>query len=931
MPTIVALDIETTGLDAKRDAIIEIGVVKFNERRIEDKWSTLINPKRSIPPFIHQLTGITNQMVMTAPMIEDILSELDNFVGDAPILGHNIQFDLSFLKRHRLFGFNEYLDTYEMASVLLPSASRYGLGSLVQALGIPMQVTHRALDDAHATYQLYNRLIELADELPIQLLAEIVKISDNLSWGGYWGFRYALEARAHQPVRPQRVASLQQDWFSDPKTSQTDILAPNQNLVALDPEEVASVLEHGGLFSHYFPSFEYRPQQVAMTHAVTRALSDGQHLMVEAGTGVGKSIAYLVPAAMWSVKNNSRVVISTNTINLQDQLIHKDIPDIKSVLGLDIRAAILKGRSNYLCPRRFENLRRHYPETAEEMRILAKILVWMQGSFSGDRSEINLNGPLEREVWQRLSAEDDTCTIETCLQRTGGICPFYQARQAAGRAHLVIVNHALLLADVASGSRVLPEYDYVIVDEAHHLEDATTNALSIRITPIEIERLIRELGGTNTGILGRALAYLKDTVSPADYAAYNQLIVKATDLAFQYSELMRHFFSSIRQFLVEQQEGNPLGNYAQQERILPATRRQPNWSSVEASWDDAEKPAKDLSDILSKIIQAFSEMVEVLSEESQDTYNHASGLYRKFLEIQNNLDAFVFNPQADQIYWTEIQPDGKTISLHIAPLHIGELMEKYLWHAKSSVILTSATLTAAGEFTYIKVRLRAVDANELALGSPFDYENAALIYIPQDIPEPADRNSYQRTLDQCLIHLSRATGGRALVLFTSYAQLRQTSEAITPALAKDDIFVFEQGGGSSSHTLLENFRTTEKAVLLGTRAFWEGVDVPGEALSVLVIAKLPFDVPTDPIIAARSDSFDDPFSEYNLPEAILRFRQGFGRLIRTQSDRGVVVILDHRILSKNYGKLFLRSLPECTVKVGPLSQLPSEASRWLNI
>jgi DNA polymerase-3 subunit epsilon/ATP-dependent DNA helicase DinG len=258
-------------------------------------------------------------------------------------------------------------------------------------------------------------------------------------------------------------------------------------------------------------------------------------------------------------------------------------------------------------------------------------------------------------------------------------------------------------------------------------------------------------------------------------------------------------------------------------------------------------------------------------------------------------------------------------------------MERYLWHEKSSVILTSATLTTAGEFDYLRGRLNGDEADEVALGSPFDYENAALIYIVNDIPEPGDRNGHQRGVERGLIDLCIATGGRTLVLFTSYDQLRRTSQAIGSILGKHDIQVYEQGEGASPHILLETFRSTERAVLLGTRAFWEGVDVPGEALSVLVIVKLPFDVPTDPIVAARAETFEDSFYQYSLPEAILRFRQGFGRLIRTQSDRGVFAILDRRILTKPYGRFFLDSLPACTLKAGTLVDLPRTAAKWLNL
>lgn len=376
--------------------------------------------------------------------------------------------------------------------------------------------------------------------------------------------------------------------------------------------------------------------------------------------------------------------------------------------------------------------------------------------------------------------------------------------------------------------------------------------------------------------------------------------------------------------------------YGQQERILPATRTIPAWTSVEIAWDEAEKPLSFIIDTLGKLIKGIGQLIADMdstqgAESIEDLVGVLSSIYRRFSEIYLNLNAMVFKPDNQYVYWVEANPNTHKIAINAAPLHIGSLMQKYLWHEKTSIILTSATLTAAGEFGYIRGRLMAEEAYEMTVGSPFDYENSALLYIANDIPEPSDRQGHQRAVEQAIIRLAQATGGRMLVLFTSYDQLKRTSQFVGPQLARNDIRVYEQGGGASAHAILESFREDERAVLMGTRSFWEGVDVPGQALSVVVIAKLPFDVPTDPIIAARSETFEDPFNEYSLPEAILRFRQGFGRLIRAQSDRGVVAILDRRILSKRYGKLFTSSLPTCTVQVGSLTELPRSAERWLNL
>ncbi len=931
MDSIVALDIETTGLDADKDAIIEIGAVKFKDHRIEDEFQTLIHPGRRIPPFITNLTGISDQMVLQAPAIQDVLPSLAEFVGRAPVLGQNVRFDLGFLRRQGVLRTNPMLDTYDMAGVLLPGAGRYNLSALTQILGVLTPATHRALDDARATMGVFLRLMDEAANLPLPLLAEIVRQGERLDWGGFYGFQLALRARSREIIHADslKLAKLG-PIFARPARGDFEPLEARETPLPMDIEEMASILEPGGLFAHQFPHFEHRSQQVEMLRAVGDAFNEGRHLMVEAGTGTGKSMAYLIPAAIWALQNGRRVVISTNTINLQDQLINKDIPDLRQALGVDVNALVLKGRANYICPRRLESLLKRGPETAEEMRVLGKVLVWLQSTQTGDRAEINLNGPVERAVWSRLSADDEGCSSDNCL-RTGGICPFYRVRQAAQSAHILVVNHALLLSDVATGSRVLPEYDYLIVDEAHHLEDATTNALSFQITHFDLERLMRALGGATSGTIGALLTAAQETFHPQVYGALAHSAERSTDYAIQFQEYAQAFFIFIDQFIKQQRDSGANSQYAYQERIIEATRSQPAWEAVESAWEEAETSLKQLLSHIEAIIGLLNDVADQLEDSVRELASNLISLYRRLSEINDNLEAMIFSPRAEMIYWVENTANGSRPSLHAAPLHIGHLMEQHLWRAKVTVVLTSATLTATNEFNYIKGRLNASMADELALGSPFDYETAALLYLVNDIPEPSDRSGHQRAIENGLIQLATAAGGRTLALFTSYEQLKRTSQAIAHRLAKEEIQIYEQGEGASAHALLEAFRGNPRAVLLGTRAFWEGVDIPGDALSVLAICKLPFDVPSDPIIAARSETFEDPFSQYSLPEAILRFRQGFGRLIRTQFDHGVVAIFDRRLLSKRYGKMFLDSLPVCTVKVGPLQDLPRITQQWLNL
>jgi ATP-dependent DNA helicase DinG len=936
---IVALDIETTGLNPEKDAVIEVGLIRYHGDREEERWSSFVNPGCRIPPVITQLTGITDSMVADAPGIKDILPGLREFVGEATLLGHNVAFDLAFFRKQRMWADQDSVDTYELASALLPRAPRYNLGALCAHLRIPATPTHRALDDAFAAFALYRALADLARTLPTAFLAEMVRYGQDVNWGGgslmeeSYGARLKEEgALAKTPgiqfpvfdSGPGRLVSGGGEAAAAPKK-----LVPCENPKPLDPEIMAGLLDTHGPFGQAFPGYERRSPQMEMTAAVANAFSQSTHLMVEAGTGTGKSLAYLIPAVHWALTNGERVVISTNTINLQDQLLQKDFPDLIRVLGLDARAAVLKGRSNYICPRKFEALRRRGPESADEMRVLAKTILWLTETASGDRSEINLNGPAERAVWAELSAEDELCSPDGCPLFGRKTCPFLRARAAAESAHILIVNHALLVADVASENRVLPDYRYLVVDEGHQLESAATDGLSFRCAWSDLERSLYELGNARSGWLGMLSTRVKKKDVAPESAAFVRARVEDLTAAIESAiRTGRAFFQSIDQFVAGQIDGPPK-EYTLQYRIIPAVRTQPGWESVEEAWENMHAAFSDAS----RIAAALAEKVRGGESEDEDNPNEISlligGWARRMALTVDSINQMIAKPNSQMINWVEIPRDRDVRTLFSAPLHVGPLVEKFLWHTKNSVVLTSATLTAAGEFDYLRERLNADEAETLVVGSPFDYESSALLYLATDMPEPGDTRAYQHALNRALVDLCKATRGRALVLFTSYSQLRQTAQVIQGPLAREGIIVYEQGEGASRHALLETFKTAEQAVLLGTRSFWEGVDVPGQALSVLALTKLPFDVPSDPIVASRGETFEDPFSQYSLPEAILRFRQGFGRLIRTKTDRGVAVVFDRRILTKAYGRSFVASLPECTREQGSLADLPARAVRWL--
>jgi DNA polymerase-3 subunit epsilon/ATP-dependent DNA helicase DinG len=706
-------------------------------------------------------------------------------------------------------------------------------------------------------------------------------------------------------------------------------LTPVDERTALDAVVLRQMLEPGGALEQAFPRFEYRPQQVEMMQAVTDAFNHSLHLIVEAGTGTGKSIAYLLPAIQWAEQNGERVVVSTNTINLQDQLYDKDIPDLRTLLPFEVRAAVLKGRSNYLCPRRLEALESKSDLSLEELRVLAKVMVWLPTTATGDRAELSMYDASEWAVWSRISSDSDMCTSARCWHRRQGACFYHRARRLAEQAHVIVVNHALLLSDVATENSVLPRYGYLIVDEAHHLEDATTNQLGYSVARWTLESLIVQIGVERRSFGGfTSQAWLQSQGRVADEALAELADAIAALHASNERALqsVRDLFQDLSQFVAEYQDAP--GRYDYRIRLTRDLRIQPAWERVELCWDGVAEDLAAVRSELASLVDLMQSFEGLGIAGHEDLIQEGLGLSSQLEALVSQVASVILEPEANTVTWVQSRAGSNEVFLCAVPLYVGHLVEQHLLWEKEAVILTSATLQTNGDFHYIKERLGAVDAEELAVGSPFDYESQVLLYLPTDIPEPNEPH-HQGYLNHALIELASATEGRMLVLFTSYRQLRATYDAIQHPLAQRQITVYAQGQGASRSQLLERFRTVPRAVLLGTRSFWEGVDVPGEALSCLVVAKLPFAVPTDPVFAARSAEMDDPFGQYAVPDAILRFRQGFGRLIRTRTDRGVVVVADVRVQTKAYGPMFIDSLPTCTTVSGPLADLPEQAARWL--
>ena len=940
--TLVSLDLEMTGPRPENQEIIEIAAVKFRGSQILDTWSTLVNPHCQIPLSIQVLTGISQKDVDRAPSLSEVAPYLRAFVGDDPLVAHTVSSDVGCLERKGIRLKNLQLDTYELATVLLPQVSSYSLASLSRHFGIDQdRQHHRAADDALLTKELFVHLLEVASELDLGILQEINRLTANVDWPLKLVFQEverdkSMQAFSGVSIRQQLAAK---EGLHEATLELTLLgrrgakpLVPSRIRRPLDVEALTEVLGPKGPLAQRFPGYEYRPQQVQMMREVAEALNRGGQLVVEAGTGTGKSIAYLLPAAQHAYQNGERVVISTNTINLQDQLLAKDIPDLLDALSLGVKAAVLKGRSNYLCMLRWSAMRHRSDLTFDEMTTLVKLLAWLPNTTTGDVAEINLS-ERQRPVWHKLCASLDACPGARCQHLGHGSCFLFRARSEAESAHLVIVNHALLLSDVAANSQVLPEYRHLVIDEAHHLEDEATNQLGFSVRQQEVLGHLDSLSQViaadrRAGLLSEIRAHFRgSSVPPAAVQEIDGIVRGLHERVDAGRQAAMEFYAALSQFAREHAKGRQ--GYDSRLRLTAATRAQPAWSTLEETWEKLSLRLADISEGLSRLQMALADLEGHNVLDYDSLVAEVGALLSFEQELRSQVGALISSPQVGRIYWLSIEAQTGSICLNAAPLAVDDLLRQFVYDSKDTVVLTSATLSAAGSCQYVKSRLGLPEARELIVSSPFDYKRSTLILVPTDIPEP-ERPNYQQGIQQSLIGLCTATEGRALVLFTSHSQLRQTFHAIRGPLEERGILVLGHGiEGGGRRQLLSTLRSNARTVLLGAASFWEGVDVVGDALSLLVIVRLPFNVPTDPVFAARSETFDDPFNQFSVPQTILRFKQGFGRLIRSQSDRGVLAVLDRRVQTKPYGAAFIRSLPPCTLKQPSSRDLPDLAREWL--
>ncbi|MDA1009854.1 MAG: exonuclease domain-containing protein [Chloroflexi bacterium] len=932
----VAVDLETTGLNVESDVIIEVGATRFDRSGRVEAYQTFVDPGRPIPIEVQQLTGISNEDLVGAPRFSEVRDAVVDFIGDRAVVGQNIAFDLGFLRAEQIVPGGASFDTWELASVLMPTADRLNLATIAELLDITMPVAHRALADAEATRDIFLALLDRMEALPRALLVELHSFASRAGWGVTALIEDALVRAGGGTISAEEAASMAASLATAKPTPPPPPLVPREIVVPVRAEDVAGVFSLAASRRDLFPTFEPRGGQVEMGRAVAEHLQHGGHLTVEAGTGTGKSMAYLVPAMIHAVRNDDRVVVSTHTLNLQDQLSQRDAPQSAALIeaylreqgesgGVDV--SVLKGRGNYLCLERWAEVRRDpSPRTEAEVRLFSRVAAWLPQTETGDLAELYMTSQ-ERPAWSQIAAEDTDCLQRRCPYVREGSCFLLRARQQAAAAHVVIVNHSLLLANAAQDDQVLPPFRHLVLDEAHRLEEVATQHFTAMLRVKELRDLVDAVGEQDRqgqpGFAGRLhgtgggpeLVALSPDAGLAPLA--RSLDVAVTGTRGHVQELSE----ALRLFIDESLED---GGSRRDISLTPARRGQASWEEVETVAVHLDMGLQVMSDRLVQVRDTLAGM-EPETPRQAELRQEAGRIRESLTAVQDLLRRAVLRADRDDVAWVA-RSDGD-IRIGRAPLDVAPHLASELYGGRESVLATSATLSAGGSFDFTLRRLGMDEADTLLVESPYDYRAAVLALLAEELPDPG-MPSYETSLQQTIAEVVRASAGRTLVLFTSHQAVRSTSAALRELLADDEINVFAQGIDGSPQRLLRMLNERPRSVILGTAAFWEGVDVPGEALSQIVIARLPFPVPTDPIYEARSAEFDDPFGEYALPQAVLRFRQGFGRLIRGTTDRGTFVVLDSRIVRRSYGSAFLDGLPDCEVRTLRAAEIPLHVERW---
>ena len=968
LSTFVVVDLETTGLDPEKDQIIEIGAIKFVDGEETDQIDELIDPDVPIPEFITRLTGISDNDVHGKPAINEIFPRLINFMEGAAMIGQQVNFDASFLEyQHRkinndffnwentLLRFkyidNLRLDTLFLARILMPFLDGYKLSELAKHLGFDLENAHRAIEDARATGYVFLELIDRVLATDNTALSNIVNLLYPNSVRAKTFFLPVLKFKQQHNIKVDTVSLV--DEAQNVQQFYNVIGEGDYKLQDLDefevepiaPEQVDDYFNADGSLANYIKNYELREPQQEMARMVVEGFNNSEFVIAEAGTGTGKSMAYLIPAVEWAGQNrtaNQRIVVSTNTKNLQEQLFFKDIPLLYKASGNQFKAVLLKGRANYLCLDKWHTVMTDMNQrlSQDERTRILPLLLWADQTRTGDIAE-NAAFQLERNMnlWMKLIAEATYCPGKQCKYFKD--CFLMKARDHARRADVVIVNHSLLFSDLASENAVLGEYRNLIVDEAHNMEKTAAEYLGVRVSYWSFRNLYHRLyeeEPKRSGTL-QQLDFRLSKASPDE---------KTQGILFKQISYLKH--SSINLKEKVQIYYNELSRQLREKYANSASGVEDNrirYFKNFKYFNQLSLQIEELKQSLDGFGKNLEKIIEIIQDLEPDLFEFQDQILRELLttsEETNRLKSdfeFCLNADAEHfVYWLEVPRSDRNndVVLHAVPLNIAELLKNNLFKNLDTAVFTSATLAVNKNFDYFTKRtglslLENKTVQTKVLGSPFNFQNQLHLGVADFLPDPRD-TGYAAALQETIgkIHEQHRVG--ILVLFTNYSLLNLMYERMKPYFDGERILLLAQGKSGSRTNIINQFRENKDSVLFGTDSFWEGVDVPGNALELLFIPKLPFDVPTDPLISARMDEIKkqggNPFFDYSVPEAIIKFRQGFGRLIRSKTDTGVVIVGDNRLSRMQYGKQFLNSLPVDAEIYKTFEQMLARLQTWFS-
>lgn len=929
MERFVILDVETTGVAFSRgDRIIQLAYAIVENDKVIDRYSTYINPERKIPTFIQSLTHIHDKDVKDAPSFNEIAPKLLEDLSHAYFVAHNAEFDLGFINEALIdAGYSPFkgpiIDTVELARVIFPTEDSFRLASLAESFNMDHENPHQADSDVEATTHLLNEIFQTLSKMPMLTLQQLEKLSSKMKSDIGSILLTLIDKKKYSPEEDGHIdafhgIALRKDSLETNKTGNVSEQVSNFD------EFLISTLQNTEKMKTIIPGYENRQGQLDMISFIDDVFSEDSIGLVEAGTGTGKTLAYLIPSAFYAKKMGEPVIISTETIQLQEQIIRNEIPTLQQILPFSVKTALLKGRSHYLCLQKFENLLRNDPfESYDRTLSKAQILVWLTNTITGDVEELSLASGNTR-FWYEVASDASSCSNPTCPWFSR--CFYQRAKKKSRQADIIITNHSLLFSDVIADHQVIPSYSTLIIDEAHHLEETATKQFGDKMDYLTLTQLLNDAGGREKSEWLPIRLLDKDLTDKA-----NSIEVVAKQFRQEWNDL----FLILNQYVTKGTTGkNETGRLS---KII---------HKEDDIWNKVIEAGKRCDHLFINYMAQLSSFIRELESflDTQKEKNAQSGL-EWLATIQSQLahqyeifHHLILNQEDGSVYWMEVETKGpkQSISVQGCPIHVSQKLTDAFFSKKERVILTSATLTVNNKFEYIMERLGLLDfqVETKQVDSPFSWDDQVSFMVPEDMPliQEVGEEAYIEAAAIQIYRIAQVTKGKMLVLFTSYDMLKRTYQQLKK-MFDDSFMIIAQGVQSKSRSkLTKNFQQFDQAILLGTSSFWEGVDIPGSDLSAIVMARLPFSPPNDPVFKARSDFLKgegkSPFMQLALPQAVLRFKQGFGRLIRRSTDRGIVVVLDRRIVMTRYGKLFTRSLPEIPMSEGPMAQLEHDIYEW---